>query len=96
PARPGIWWFAIGAGIGAFNSEQLKPCMHKTGTKAHTKALPAIQEVSKQVTIQGQRRAGGGCRWRTGEGLPGAAWRLFEALSPMCIYQEKLANARGR
>merc|ERR1711933_424004 len=49
PSLNGCFAFAVGSGIGAFNSEALRPCLRDTFTLSRQKAGPIAKQLSRDL-----------------------------------------------
>eukprot|EP00435_Cladocopium_sp_Y103_P050112 s602_g15.t1 len=49
-----IFCFVVGTGIGAYNAEQLRPCLGDTTTLAKKKAAPLARQMSERVVANAQ------------------------------------------
>eukprot|EP00439_Symbiodinium_sp_Y106_P030262 s2548_g3.t1 len=47
-----IFLFIVGTGIGAYNAEQLRPCLGDSAKAAKEKATPVMKQMSAQVAEQ--------------------------------------------
>eukprot|EP00445_Apocalathium_hangoei_P040127 CAMPEP_0203966646 /NCGR_PEP_ID=MMETSP0359-20131031/95819_1 /ASSEMBLY_ACC=CAM_ASM_000338 /TAXON_ID=268821 /ORGANISM="Scrippsiella Hangoei, Strain SHTV-5" /LENGTH=64 /DNA_ID=CAMNT_0050904109 /DNA_START=94 /DNA_END=288 /DNA_ORIENTATION=- len=45
-----LFFFVVGAGIGAFNAEQLKPCLQDTFHLSKQKAAPLAKQASMKIS----------------------------------------------